>query len=116
MLRAAADRPTAPGAVDCTMVSKHCCQPMPPSESTIAAFIETVQEDETLQRQLRLATTAGRISELAREAGFELEPAQLVKHYARLLLEAEDGLAVRNFDRCGWDAGELLWLLKTWEH
>jgi predicted ribosomally synthesized peptide with nif11-like leader len=97
------------------MVSKHSGLPMPPSDTTIPAFIEAVQGNETLQRQLRLATTAGRISELAQEAGFALEPAQLVKHYARLLLEAEDGLAVRNFDRCGWDAGELLWLLKTWE-
>lgn len=44
-----------------------------------------------------------------------LQPAQLVKHYAWLLVEADDALAIRNFDRCSWDAGELLWLLKTWE-
>ena len=46
---------------------------------------------------------------------YEIGPAQLVKHYAQLLVEADDELAIRNFDRCGWDAGELLWLLKTWE-
>lgn len=88
---------------------------MPPIETTLAAFLTAVHQDESLQRRLRLATTAGGLSELAHEAGFPLEPAQLVKHYARKLLEAEDDLAVRNFDRCGWDAGELLWLLKTWE-
>jgi hypothetical protein len=38
-----------------------------------------------------------------------------VKNYGQLLVEADDELAIRNFDRCGWDAGELLWLLKTWE-
>ena len=81
----------------------------------IEAFAELVRHNEPLQRQLRLATTAAALSEAAAAAGFDLPPAQLVKHYARRLLEADDGLAVRNFDRCGWDVGELLWLLKTWE-
>ena len=27
----------------------------------------------------------------------------------------DDALAVRNVDRCGWDEGELLWLLQAWE-
>lgn len=59
--------------------------------ATIAAFVAAVRESDALQ------------------------PAQLVKHYAWLLVEADDALAIRNFDRCSWDAGELLWLLKTWE-
>ncbi|MFQ6538238.1 MULTISPECIES: Nif11-like leader peptide family RiPP precursor [Aphanothece] len=82
---------------------------------SIEAFVERVRQDETLQRTLRLATTAAAVSEAAAEAGFELRPAAIVKHYAQRLLAADDALAVRNFDRCGWDAGELLWLLKTWE-
>jgi hypothetical protein len=83
--------------------------------TTIAAFVAAVRESDALQRQLRVATTADDLARVANAAGMALEPAQLVKHYARLLLEADDALAVRNFDRCSWDAGELLWLLKTWE-
>ena len=67
---------------------------------SIDAFVELVHRDEELQRKLRLATTAEALSELAAEAGFDLEPAYFVKHYARLLLEATDELAVRNFNRC----------------
>lgn len=92
---------------------------IPPDDASltqaIEAFVTAVRQDDTLQRQLRLAATASDLSAVANAAGFELEPAQLVKHYARRLLEADDALAVRNFDRCSWDAGELLWLLKTWE-
>jgi hypothetical protein len=67
---------------------------MDPSQpaSTIAAFLAAIHADETLQRQLRL-----------------------VKHYAQLLVTADDAKAVHNFDLCGWDAGELLWLLKNWD-
>jgi len=31
------------------------------------------------------------------------------------LVTADDAKAVHNFDLCGWDAGELLWLLKNWD-
>ncbi len=83
--------------------------------ATIAAFLAAIHADETLQRRLRLVTTAEGLSELAAAAGYPLEPAQLVKHYAQLLVTADDAKAVHNFDLCGWDAGELLWLLKNWD-
>jgi predicted ribosomally synthesized peptide with nif11-like leader len=85
------------------------------SATTIAAFLDAVKHDESLQQQLRLASTATELSELATAAGFDLKPAELVKHYARQLLDADDALAVRNFNLCSWDAGELLYLLKHWE-
>lgn len=85
------------------------------SSASINQFVQKVLLDESLQRQLKLTSTAAGLSEVAAQAGFTIQPAEIVKHYARLLLESQDELAVRNFDRCSWDAGELLWLIKTWE-
>jgi len=61
-----------------------------------------------------MATTAAAVSEVAAQAGVEIAPAALVKHYAQRLLEAPDATAVHNFDLCSWDAGELLWTMKNW--
>lgn len=71
--------------------------------------------DEELQRRPRGVSTAAGIAEVAAAAGVALTPAPLVKDFARRLLESDDELAVRNFDNCGWDQGELAWVIKTWQ-
>lgn len=81
----------------------------------IDAFLDAVRSNEDLQRHLRTVTTAAGLSAVAEQAGLRIEPATLVKAFARLLLEEDDAKAVRNFDNLGWDMGELLWALKTWE-
>ncbi|MFO7628610.1 MAG: Nif11-like leader peptide family natural product precursor [Prochlorococcaceae cyanobacterium] len=81
----------------------------------ISAFLDAVRSDEDLQRQLRGATTAADLVSVAAQAGLTIEPAALVKGFAQLLLEGDDAMAVRNFNNLGWDMGELLWAIKTWE-
>ncbi|MEB3307608.1 MAG: Nif11-like leader peptide family natural product precursor [Cyanobacteriota bacterium] len=80
----------------------------------VEAFLAAVREDENLQRQLRTVTDSAGLAEVARNAGISIEAGPLVKGFARLLLEGDDALAVRNFDNLGWDVGELLWAIKTW--
>lgn len=82
----------------------------------ISAFLDAVRSDEDLQRQLRGATTAADLVSVAAQAGLTIEPAALVKGFAQLLLEGDDAMAVRNFNNLGWDMGELLWAIKTWEY
>ncbi|MEB3332227.1 MAG: hypothetical protein VKI83_07030 [Synechococcaceae cyanobacterium] len=81
----------------------------------VETFRQAVAADELLQRQLRGTTTAAGLAEVAAAAGVSIDPAALVKDFARRLLEADDEITVRNFDNCGWDQGELAWLLKTWQ-
>jgi hypothetical protein len=84
----------------------------------IQLFIERLRaaDGTDLQYKAKLATSADDLVALAAEAGISLSGAALVKHFARLLAESDDALAVRNFDSLGWDAGELLWILKNWEY
>jgi hypothetical protein len=83
--------------------------------SGLQALIEAAASDDALARKLRMATTAGAIAEAAADAGIKLDPAAVVKHYARQLLEADDATTVHNFDLCSWDAGELLWAMQNWK-
>ena len=83
--------------------------------SGLQALIEAATSDDVLARKLRMATTAGAIAEAAADAGIKLDPAAVVKHYARQLLEADDATTVHNFDLCSWDAGELLWAMQNWK-
>jgi hypothetical protein len=83
--------------------------------SGLQALIEATASDDALARKLRMATTAGAIAEAAADAGIKLDPAAVVKHYARQLLEADDATTVHNFDLCSWDAGELLWAMQNWK-
>ena len=82
--------------------------------TAIEQMLEAVAQNDDLKRGLRMATTAGAVSELAAQAGVEVDPAALVKHYAQRLLDASDATAIHNFDLCSWDAGELLWAMKNW--
>lgn len=82
--------------------------------TAIKQLLETVAQNNELKRGLRMATTAAAVSEVAAQAGVEIAPAALVKHYAQRLLDAPDTTAVHNFDLCSWDAGELLWAMNNW--
>ena len=82
--------------------------------AAIEQMLEAVAQNNDLKRGLRMATTAGAVSEVAAQAGVAIEPAALVKHYAQRLLDASDATAIHNFDLCSWDAGELLWTMKNW--
>ena len=81
----------------------------------INEFLLRLRNEPELQRAIKPATTAAGVAAVAQTAGIELSPAALVKDFAQRLLEADDELAVRLFDNCGWDHGEIAWVLKTWE-
>ena len=83
--------------------------------AAIEQMLEAVAQNDDMKRGLRMATTAGAVSEVAAQAGVEIAPAALVKHYAQRLLDAPDATAVHNFDLCSWDAGELLWAMNNWK-
>ena len=83
-------------------------------EDKISNLLNAVSKDESLNRTFRLATTASAVCNVAESVGISLKPAELVKYYARLLLEADDETAVSNFDNCSWDASELCWIMKNW--
>ena len=83
--------------------------------SKLAQLLAVVATDPILERQLRLAITAQHVCDVASSAGIEIMPGDLVKHYAGLLLQASDDVAVANFDLCSWDAGELLWAMRQWK-
>lgn len=69
-----------------------------------------------LEQKARDATTVKDLEAVAAEAGISLKGAALVKDFARLLAVSDDALAVKNFDRLGWDAGELLWISSNWKY
>jgi hypothetical protein len=81
----------------------------------VEAFMEAVRADEALQSRMRTVTTSAGLVEVAKQAGLAVEAGALVKGFAQLLLQSDDELAARNFDNLGWDVGELLWAVKTWE-
>lgn len=81
----------------------------------INAFLLRLRSEAELQQAMKPVTTASGVAAVAAVAGLELSPAALVKDFAQRLLAADDELAVRLFDNCGWDHGEIAWVLKTWE-
>ena len=81
----------------------------------VEAFLQAIRENEDLHTQLRGVTTAAGLAEIAQSIGLDLPPAAIVKGFAKSLVDSSDSLAIRNFDNLGWDMGELLWAIKTWE-
>ncbi len=81
----------------------------------VEAFLQAIRENEDLHTQLRGVTTAAGLAEIAQSIGLDLPPAAIVKGFAQSLVDSSDSLAIRNFDNLGWDMGELLWAIKTWE-
>ncbi|MEB3200140.1 MAG: Nif11 family protein [Synechococcaceae cyanobacterium] len=80
----------------------------------VEAFRTLLREDESLQRQLREATSAAALAAVVQGAGIPLSPADLVRDFALRLLEGDDARVIEHFDNCGWDQGELAWLYKIW--
>jgi predicted ribosomally synthesized peptide with nif11-like leader len=62
------------------------------AEQTLQAFIAAVRQDPALQQQLATtaAADADEVAAIAREAGFELRPGDLVSHADGALVEYED--------------------------
>ena len=81
----------------------------------VQSFLEAVRAYTSVHAKLRGVTTAEGLAEVAKELGFDIPPAAIVKGFAQLLVDSSDSLAVRNFDNLGWDMGELLWAAKTWD-
>ena len=85
------------------------------NHASINDFLLRLRSEAALQQAMKPVTTAEGVAAVAESAGFELSPATLVKDFAQRLLEADDDQAVRLFNNCGWDHGEIAWLLKTWD-
>ncbi|MFZ0409510.1 MAG: Nif11 family protein [Cyanobium sp.] len=85
------------------------------SHDRINTFLLRLRSEAELQQAMKPVTTAAGVATVAAGAGFDLSPAELVKDFAQRLLEAGDERAVLLFDNCGWDHGELAWVLKTWD-
>lgn len=85
------------------------------SSPNVAAFLASLAENPDLRHRMKAVTTAEEISAVAADAGIDLPAATVVKEFARLLLEAEDDICIRNFNNLSWDHGELLWAAQTWQ-
>ena len=85
------------------------------NRARINEFLLRLRSEAELQQAMKPVTTAAGVAAVAVTAGFELSPAELVKNFAQRLLDADDARAVLLFDNCGWDHGELAWVLKTWD-
>ena len=85
------------------------------NHANVNEFLLRLRSEAELQQAMKPVTTAAGVAAVAAVAGLELSPAALVKDFAQRLLAADDELAVRLFDNCGWDHGEIAWVLKTWE-
>ena len=81
----------------------------------IERLLEAISNNALLQQKMRVAITAEAVCEVARAADIDITPGELVKHYATLLTNASDAVAVENFDLCSWDVGELLWAMRQWK-
>ncbi|MCT0219594.1 Nif11-like leader peptide family natural product precursor [Synechococcus sp. CS-1329] len=83
------------------------------ADDSIHQFVECLRSDEDLQRSIKLATSADEVVEAAASRGIEFSSASLVRCFARTLMEGSDEAVVKKFDELGWDAGEILWFLKS---
>jgi hypothetical protein len=83
------------------------------ADETIDRFVDCLRTDEDLQRSVKLATSADEVVAAAASRGMEISSASLVRCFARALMEGSDEVVVKKFDELGWDAGELLWFLKS---
>ncbi|MCX5967323.1 MAG: hypothetical protein NTV57_06710 [Cyanobacteria bacterium] len=85
------------------------------NRARINDFLLRLRSEAELNQAMKPVTTAAGVAAVAEAAGFALSPATLVKDFAQRLLEADDEQAVILFDNCGWDHGEIAWVLKTWD-
>jgi hypothetical protein len=88
---------------------------IPPESSPLSNFrgaLKKVSEDKELQEKLRPITTADGIVAVASQLEFHFSAPDLIRHFAEILLHADDAQAVILFDALGWHFGSLLWALK----
>jgi len=78
----------------------------------LASFLKQLSEDEELQNKLRPINTAEGIVAIASQSGYHFIAADLIRHFAEVLVHADDPQVVIMFDALGWQFGSLLWALK----
>lgn len=83
------------------------------ADEAINRFVECLRSDDDLQRSVKFATSADEVVAAAASRGVEFSSASLVRCFARTLMEGSDEVVVKRFDNLGWDAGEILWFLKS---
>ena len=80
--------------------------------SALASLLAALPRSPELQQQLREVTTAEAFAEVARQAGFDCTPLDLVSTFAEQLSRGSDSERLELFNACSWDFGELAWLLR----
>lgn len=80
--------------------------------NALAALLEALPENPELQQKLREVTTAEAFVEVARQAGFDCAPIDLVACIGEQLSSGSDSDRLELFNACSWDFGELAWLLR----
>ena len=83
------------------------------ADDVIDRFVACLRSDEDLQHSVKMATSADDVVAAAASRGMEFSSASLVRCFARTLMEGSDEVVVKKFDELGWDAGEILWFLKS---
>jgi len=90
----------------------HFAETLTRSSDDLASFLKRLAEDEELQSKIRLINTAEGIVAVASQSGYHFIAADLIRHFAEVLLHADDPQAVILFDALGWQFGSLLCALK----
>jgi len=90
----------------------HFAETLTRSNDDLASFLKQLAEDEELQNKIRLINTAEGIVAMASQLGYHFIAADLIRHFAEVLLHADDPQVVILFDALGWQFGSLLWALK----
>jgi len=80
--------------------------------SALDSLLAALPHNDELQQQLREVTTAEALVEVARQAGFDCTPLDLVSAFAEQLSRGSDSERLDLFNACSWDFGELAWLLR----
>jgi hypothetical protein len=80
--------------------------------SALAPLLAALPQNPELQQKLREVTTAEAFVEVARQAGFDCQPIDLVECFCAQLRSGSDSERLQLFNACAWDFGELAWLLR----
>lgn len=80
--------------------------------SALAPFLAALPQNPELQQKLREVTSAEAFVEVARQAGFECQPIDLVECFCEQLHNGSESERLELFNACSWDFGELAWLLR----
>ena len=80
--------------------------------SALAPFLAALPQNPELQQKLREVTSAEAFVAVARQAGFECQPIDLVECFCEQLHNGSESERLELFNACSWDFGELAWLLR----